>query len=181
MRPDNDEYFMNIAHAICARATCKRHNVGCVIVDSTHRIISTGYNGAPSGLAHCLELGCIRDKMNIASGERQEYCRGVHAEQNALIQAEDRDKLAGATLYCTHVPCLMCLKMLLNAKILRVVHGGQYPITDLAWDLIKASGIEFEEYGTGLTKKQIKEALAKGKEERDKFMDTQPTLPGHYK
>ncbi len=181
MRPDNDEYFMNVAHAICTRATCIRHNVGCVIVDNTHRIISTGYNGAPSGLKHCLELGCIRDQKKIPSGEKQEYCRGVHAEQNALIQAEDRDKLAGATLYSTHTPCLMCLKMLLNAGIIRVVHGGQYPVTDLAWDLIKESGIVFEEYGSGLSTKEIKDALAEGKKERDAFLDAQTSLPGHYK
>jgi dCMP deaminase len=146
-RPDNDTYFMNIAKAVSERATCKRHKVGCVIVDNTNRQISQGYNGAPSGLDHCLDIGCIRDKENIPSGEKQEYCWGAHAEQNALIQAEDRDKLNGATLYCTHTPCLMCLKMLLNAKIKRVVHGGQYPVTDLAWKLIEQSKIKFEEFG----------------------------------
>lgn len=145
MRPSNEDYFMELAHAISHRATCLRHHVGCVIVDSTNRIISTGYNGAPSGLKHCLDIGCIRDKEGITSGERQEYCRGAHAEQNALIQAEDRDKLAGATLYCTHTPCLMCLKMILNAKIRKVIHGGNYPVSNLAKDLISESGIVFLE------------------------------------
>jgi len=146
MRPDKDNYFMEIAVAIGRRATCLRHKVGCVIVDSRSQIISTGYNGAPKGLQHCLDRGCIRDQKKIPSGEKQEYCFGVHAEQNTLIQAEDRDKLAAGTLYCTHTPCLMCLKMILNAGIVRVVHGGKYPITDLAWDLIRESGIKFEEY-----------------------------------
>jgi len=159
-RPSNDNYFMEIAGAIGRRATCMRHNVGCVIIDRTNRIVSSGYNGSPRGLKHCLELGCIRDDKKIPSGEQQEYCRGVHAEQNALIQAEDRDKLAAGTLYCTHTPCLMCLKMILNAGILRIVHGGRYPMTDLAWDLIKESGIKFEEYGGGLSVTEIKEAKA---------------------
>jgi dCMP deaminase len=146
MRPNTDNYFMEIARAFSRRATCLRHNVGCVIVDSSNRVISTGYNGAPKGLQHCLDIGCIRNQKKIPSGERQEYCRGVHAEQNALIQAEDRDKLTGGTLYCTHTPCLMCLKMILNAGIIRIVHGGKYPVTDLAWDLIKEAKIDFEEY-----------------------------------
>jgi len=183
-RPDNDTYFIIIAHAVSARATCLRHQVGCVIVDSTNRIISTGYNGAPAGLTHCLDIGCIRDKEKIPSGEKQEYCRGVHAEQNALIQAEDRDKLAGATLYCTHTPCLMCIKMILNAKIKRVVHGGEYPITDLGWDLIKEAEIEFEEFDEfddKLTKEEINKALAKGKKEADAFLAHTGNLPGHYK
>jgi dCMP deaminase len=180
-RPDNDEYFMFLAYGFARRATCIRHKVGCVIVDSTNRLISSGYNGAPSGLEHCVDIGCIRDKKKIPAGEKQEYCWGAHAEQNALIQAEDRDKLNGATLYCTHTPCLMCLKMILNAKITRVVHGGRYPVTDLAWDLIHGAGIDFEEYGTGLTKREIEDALKKGKKEADEWLANQPTLPGHYR
>jgi len=144
MRPDKDNYFMTLAQGISRRATCLRHNVGCIIIDSSNHVISTGYNGAPKGLAHCLDVGCIRNEKKIPSGERQEYCRGVHAEQNALIQAEDRDKLAAGTLYCTHTPCLVCLKMILNTGIIQVVHGGNYPVTNLAWDLIQESGIKFE-------------------------------------
>jgi dCMP deaminase len=143
--------------------------------------MSSGYNGAPAGLRHCIDMGCIRNEKKIPSGEKQEYCRGVHAEQNALIQAEDRDKLNGATLYCTHTPCLMCVKMILNAKIKRVVHGGQYPVIDLAQGLINESGVIFEEYEIGLTKEEIDKALAKGKEEADAYLAHTGNLPGHYK
>jgi len=147
-RPSKDGSFMDQARAVARSSTCLRRAVGCVIVDGSNYMVSTGYNGAPSGLPHCTdpEIGCIRDQKNIPSGERQEYCRAVHAEQNALIQAEDRNKLASGTLYCTHMPCIMCLKMILNAKIRRVVHGGQYPVTDLAQSLIKESGIVFDLY-----------------------------------
>ena len=144
-RVEKDVYFMNIATAVSERATCLRHHVGCVIVDSKNRIISTGYNGAPAGLAHCLDIGCIRDKKNIPSGTQQEYCRGVHAEQNALIQAEDRTKLQGATLYCTHRPCVMCTKMVLTAGIKRIVHGGHYPEHALAKQLIEESAVRVNE------------------------------------
>ena len=180
-RPNLENYFMVIAHAVARRATCTRHHVGCVIVDQTNRIISTGYNGAPTGLKHCLDVGCIRDKKNIPSGERQEYCRGAHAEQNALIQAEDRDKLNGATLYCTHTPCLMCLKMILNAKIHTVFHGGNYPVTDLADALIHESGLVFIDSSALITKKEIEEALEQGRKESAAFLAAQSTLPGHYK
>jgi len=146
MRPDHDEYFMDMAKHAATRATCIRHNVGCIIVDASQKVIATGYNGAPPNLPHCLDVGCIRDKEGIPSGEKQEYCYGVHAEQNALIQAEDRDKLAASTLYCTHTPCLMCIKMILSAKILRVVHGGEYPLSWLGSKLIEQSGILFQEY-----------------------------------
>ncbi len=144
-RMSKDTYFMNIANAVSLRATCLRHKVGCVIVDTENHIISTGYNGAPADLPHCLDVGCIRDKKHIPSGTQQEYCRGVHAEQNALIQAEDRTKLRGATLYCTHRPCVMCTKMILTAGIRRIVHGGHYPEHELAAALITESNIAFEE------------------------------------
>ena len=125
-RPDADEYFLKIASVVAERATCRRHHVGAVAVRDKH-ILSTGYNGAPAGLADCLELGCLRDELGIASGTRQETCRGIHAEQNAIIQASLHGvSLEGATIYCTHTPCNLCAKMLVNARIKRYVSFGHY-------------------------------------------------------
>ncbi|AGK60318.1 Deoxycytidylate deaminase [Archaeoglobus sulfaticallidus PM70-1] len=126
-RPDIDTYFMSIAKLVASRSTCLRQNVGAVIVKDK-RILSTGYNGAPTGLAHCLDIGCLREELNIASGERHELCRAVHAEQNAIIQAAVHGvSIAGATLYTTHQPCIMCAKMIINAKIKKVIYGKKYP------------------------------------------------------
>jgi dCMP deaminase len=126
-RPDIDTYFMNIAKVVAKRSTCLRQNVGAVIVRDK-RILSTGYNGAPTGLPHCLDIGCLREELNIASGERHELCRAVHAEQNAIIQAAVHGvSIAGGTLYTTHQPCIMCAKMIINAKIKKVVYGKRYP------------------------------------------------------
>ena len=125
-RIDTDEYFLKIASVIAERSTCRRHHVGAVAVKDKH-ILATGYNGAPSGQKDCLELGCLRDELNIPSGERHEICRGVHAEQNVIIQASLHGvNLAGATIYATHSPCILCAKMLVNAKIKRYVSFGQY-------------------------------------------------------
>ena len=124
-----DDYFMEIASVVAKRSTCLRNRVGAVIAKEK-RILSTGYNGAPSGLAHCLDIGCIRDKKNIKSGERHELCRAVHAEQNAIIQAALHGvSVENATLYCTHQPCILCAKMLINSKIKKVVFGRPYPDT----------------------------------------------------
>lgn len=124
-----DDYFMEIASVVAKRSTCLRNHVGAVIARDK-RILSTGYNGAPSGLEHCLDIGCIRNEKNIKSGERHELCRAVHAEQNALIQAALHGvSIEGATLYCTHQPCILCAKMLINAKINRVVFKIPYPDT----------------------------------------------------
>ncbi|AKB82869.1 MAG TPA: cytidine deaminase [Methanosarcina sp.] len=129
-RPSLDEYFLEIAFVVGKRATCLRKNVGAVIVRDK-RILATGYNGAPSGMNHCLEIGCIRDLEKIPSGTRQEKCRAVHAEQNAIIQAAIHGvSIAGATIYCTHQPCILCAKMIINSNIKRVVYANLYPDTD---------------------------------------------------
>ena len=140
-RPSWDEYFMKITHLVAERSTCLRRKVGAVIVKDK-KILSTGYNGAPKGLAHCLEIGCLRDELGIPSGERHELCRGAHAEQNALIQAAGGGpSMDGATMYCTNSPCSTCTKMIINAGIRRLVLGAEYP-DQLGKDLIRESGIE---------------------------------------
>jgi dCMP deaminase len=124
-RPSLDEYFMEIASVVATRSTCLRHQVGAVIVKDK-RILSTGYNGAPTGIPHCLETGCPRE--NVQSGYRHELCRAVHAEQNAIIQAALHGvSTEDATLYCTHQPCVLCAKMMINARIKRVVYKDGYP------------------------------------------------------
>ena len=143
-RPDIDEYFLKIASVVAERATCLRHHVGAVAVKDKH-ILSTGYNGAASGLKDCLELGCLRDEQNIPSGTRHEICRGIHAEQNVIVQASlNGVSLEGATIYLTHTPCILCAKMLANAKIKRLVTFGKYA-DDAFIDLFKEAGIEVEE------------------------------------
>lgn len=140
-RPSWDEYFMKIAHLVAERSTCLRRMVGAIIVKDK-RIISTGYNGSPRGLNHCLEIGCMRERLGIPSGERHELCRGAHAEQNALIQAASAgSSMEGATMYCTTAPCSTCSKMIINAGILRLVLGGDYP-DQLGRELIEEAGIE---------------------------------------
>ena len=125
-RPGSDEYFLKIASVVAERSTCRRHHMGAVAVKDKH-ILTTGYNGAASGLKDCLELGCLRDEQGIPSGERHEVCRGIHAEQNAIIQAALHGvSLEGSTIYCTHTPCVLCAKMLVNAKIKRFVSFGRY-------------------------------------------------------
>jgi len=140
-RPDVDSYFMEIAHVVAKRSTCLRNIVGSVIVKDK-RIISTGYNGAPRNLAHCHDIGCIRIKQNIASGTRHETCRAVHAEQNAIIQAALHGvSTDGATLYCTHQPCILCAKMIINANVKRVVYSISYP-DNTALEFFEEAGIE---------------------------------------
>ncbi len=140
-RPDSDEYFLKIASVVAERSTCHRHHVGAVAVGNKH-ILATGYNGAPSGLKDCLELGCLRDEQGIPSGERQEICRGIHAEQNVIIQASLHGvSLEGSTIYCTHTPCVLCAKMLVNAKIKRFVSFGKYN-DDAFRSLFKEAGIK---------------------------------------
>jgi dCMP deaminase len=142
-RPGLDEYFLKIASVVAERATCRRHNVGAVAVRDKH-ILSTGYNGAAAGVKDCLELGCLRDELKIESGTRHEICRGIHAEQNAIIQASLHGvSLEGATLYCTHTPCILCAKMLANARIKRFVTFGKYA-DDAFLELFKETGIKFE-------------------------------------
>ena len=140
-RPDIDEYFLKIASVVAERSTCLRHHVGAVAVRDKH-ILATGYNGAPAGIKDCLELGCLRDEMHIPSGTRHEICRAIHAEQNVIIQASLHGvSLKGSTIYCTHTPCILCAKMLVNAKISRYVSFGRYNDSGFI-NLFKESGIE---------------------------------------
>ena len=125
-RPGWDEYFMGITDLVAQRSTCLRRQVGAVLVKDKN-ILSTGYNGAPRGLAHCLEVGCLREQLNVPSGEKHELCRGLHAEQNAIIQAAYHGvAIRGATLYCTTLPCVICTKMLINAGIQKIVYREGY-------------------------------------------------------
>jgi dCMP deaminase len=144
-RPSWDEYFMELAEVVAKRSTCLRRNVGAVVVKDK-RVLATGYNGAPSGLAHCTETGCLREKLSIPSGERVEMCRGLHAEQNALVQAARYGiALEGAVLYCTNQPCITCAKMLINAGIAKVVYRNPYP-DQLARDLLSESKVVAEQF-----------------------------------
>jgi len=139
-RPDADEYFLKIASVVAERSTCRRHHVGAVSVRDKH-ILATGYNGAPSGSKDCLELGCLRNELNIPSGERHEICRGIHAEQNVIIQAALHGvSLEGSTIYATHTPCILCAKMLVNARIKRYVSFSKYNDTAFL-DLFREAGI----------------------------------------
>lgn len=139
-RPSWDEYFMDIARLVSSRSTCMRRQVGAVMVKSKH-VLATGYNGTPSGITHCSETGCLRDQLKVPSGERHELCRGLHAEQNAIIQAARHGiDINGATLYCTHSPCIICSKMLINAGIKQIVYIHGYP-DQMSIDMIGEAGI----------------------------------------
>lgn len=143
MRPSWDDYFLEIAQQVATRATCLRRRVGAVIVRDK-RIISTGYNGPPSGLAHCDEVGCLREQLGIPSGQRQEICRGLHAEQNAIIQAALHGvSTQGGTIYITHQPCVTCAKMIVNAGIDRVVCLEGYP-DELARKILEEAHVALE-------------------------------------
>lgn len=140
-RPSWDSYFLEIASVVAGRSTCLRRQVGAVLVKEK-RLLATGYNGAPTGLEHCLETGCLRQEKNIPSGERHELCRGLHAEQNAIIQAALHGvSIKGADLYCTHHPCSLCAKMLINAGITRIILKEGYP-DELARQLFAEAGIQ---------------------------------------
>ncbi|HUT68962.1 MAG TPA: dCMP deaminase family protein [Dehalococcoidales bacterium] len=142
-RPEKDEYFLKIASVVAERSTCRRHHMGAVAVKNKH-ILTTGYNGAPSGARDCLELGCLRDELDIPSGTRHELCRAIHAEQNVIIQAGLHGvSLEGSTVYCTHTPCVLCAKMLVNAKIARFVSFGKYN-DDTFVGLFKEAGVEVD-------------------------------------
>jgi dCMP deaminase len=141
-RPSWDEYFMKIATLVAERSTCKRHHVGAVIVKNK-RILTTGYNGAASGVKDCLELGCLRDELKIPSGTQQQICRAIHAEQNAIIQAGVHGvNIEGAIMYCTHSPCIICAKMIANAKIKSFVTFVEYADDEFK-KLFKEAGIGF--------------------------------------
>jgi len=143
MRPTWDEYFMQIARDVGTRSTCLRRHVSAVIVREK-RILSTGYNGAPRGMPHCEDVGCLREQLGIPSGQRQEICRGLHAEQNAIIQAALHGvSVDGATIYCTHQPCITCAKMIINSGIVRVVCANTYP-DDFSRDMLEEASVQLE-------------------------------------
>ncbi len=144
-RPSWDHYFMDITALVATRSSCLRRQVGALLVKDRN-ILATGYNGVPSGISHCEAVGCLRAKLNVPSGERHELCRGLHAEQNAIIQAAKHGvSINGAVLYCTTMPCVICTKMLINAGISKVVYGEGYADT-LAREMIAESGIEIEQF-----------------------------------
>lgn len=139
-RLDWPEYFMSIARLVSERSTCLRRKVGAVAVKEK-RILATGYNGAPSGLSHCLEAGCLRMKLGIPSGERHEICRGIHAEQNVIIQAATYGiDISGADVYCTNYPCALCAKMLINCGIKHIFYADPYP-DELAAAMLREAGL----------------------------------------
>jgi dCMP deaminase len=134
---------MEMAHVVSKRSTCLRRKVGAILVKDRH-ILSTGYNGAPKGLKHCSEVGCLRENMKIPSGERHELCRGLHAEQNAIIQAAVFGvSIKGSVLYCTNTPCVVCVKMLINAGVKEIIYSGDYP-DKLAKKMIEESNINIK-------------------------------------
>ncbi len=140
-RPSWETYFMEITTLVAKRSTCRRRAVGAIIVKDK-RILSTGYNGAPTGLSHCIDIGCMREELNIASGERHELCRGIHAEQNAIIQAACHGvSIQGATLFCTNLPCAICAKMIINAGIQTIYYQAGYADT-ISQQLFKEASIQ---------------------------------------
>lgn len=140
-RPSWNEYFMDITRLVARRSTCMRRQVGAVMVKEKN-ILATGYNGTPSGIMHCDVTGCLREQLNVPSGERHELCRGLHAEQNAIIQAARHGvNISGSTLYCTNSPCIICTKMLINAGIRKVVYLEGYS-DNLSVEMLGEAGIE---------------------------------------
>ena len=143
-----DHRFMEMAQLVSTWASCYRpeRKIGAVIVRDK-RVMTTGYNGAPAGVRTCVERGeCMRSRLGIASGTRHEMCYAVHAEQNAIIQAAKLGvEIAGATLYCTHQPCILCAKMIVNAGIVRVVYGEGYP-DEFALEILQEAGVRVERY-----------------------------------
>ncbi len=145
-RPSWDDYFMDIAHLVKTRSTCVRRQVGAVIVKDK-RIVSTGYNGSPVRTAHCLDIGCMRERLGIPSGQRHELCRAIHSEQNAIIQAARSGvTMDDATLYVTCQPCSLCAKMLINAGVTRIVYDGDYP-DELSLSLLAEAGVALDRRG----------------------------------
>ena len=140
-RPSWDEYFLSIAKLVATRSTCLRRNVGAVVVKNK-QVLATGYNGAPSGIVHCEEVGCMREKLGVPSGQRHELCRALHAEQNAFLQAARHGiSLNGGILYITTQPCSICAKMIINVGITKVVIEGDYP-DEMALEFLEEGGVE---------------------------------------
>jgi dCMP deaminase len=139
------EYFMNITRLVSERSTCTRRRVGAVAVKDK-RILATGYNGAPAGVPHCLDVGCLRERLGIPSGQRHEICRGLHAEQNVIIQAAVYGiNIRGAELYCTTHPCVLCVKMLINCGVSHIFYAQDYP-DELAAAMLKEAGVPADKY-----------------------------------
>jgi dCMP deaminase len=140
-RPSWDEYFLEVVDIVAKRSTCLRRQVGAVIVKE-NRILATGYNGAPRGLLHCEEVGCIRDEKNVPSGERHELCRGIHAEMNAIFQSAAYGiPIAGSKIYVTCQPCCLCAKMIINCRIETVIIKKGYP-DKLACEMLEKAGVQ---------------------------------------
>ncbi len=160
-RPSWDEYFMAIADLAATRSTCLRRQVGAVVVKEK-RILATGYNGAPRGLAHCLDIGCLREELGIPSGERHELCRAIHAEQNAVVQAATSGvDITGSTIYTTTFPCSLCSKIIINSGIARIVCRTGYP-DDLSRQLLREAQIKIDVFAEdGKIEQLILEADAK--------------------
>lgn len=152
-RPSWEAYFMGITELVAKRSTCLRRSVGAVIVKDK-RILTTGYNGAPREVRHCGELGCLRAQLRIPSGEKHELCRGVHAEQNAIIQAAFHGvSIRGATLYCTTLPCVICAKMIINAGIEQIYYCAGYA-DRLSLDLLDEAGVRIDRMASQSGEKQ---------------------------
>ncbi|HEY3346153.1 MAG TPA: cytidine/deoxycytidylate deaminase family protein [Nitrospirota bacterium] len=144
-RPSWDEYFLEIARLVSKRSTCVRRQVGAVLAKDKN-ILATGYNGSPSKTTHCGDIGCLREKLGTPSGERHEICRGLHAEQNAIIQAAKHGTgISGAVLYCTHQPCSICSKMIINAGITKIIYENGYP-DSLGQAMLDEAGVLVEKH-----------------------------------
>ncbi len=140
-RPSWEAYFMEITALVAKRSTCRRRAVGAIIVKDK-RVLATGYNGAPSNIRHCSEVGCLREKLNVPSGQKHELCRGIHAEQNAIIQAAYHGvAIKGSVLFCTNLPCAICAKMIINAGIQKIYYQDGYA-DDISQEMIAEAGIE---------------------------------------
>jgi len=143
-RPDWEEYFLRIAQLASTRSTCIRRHVGAVLVKEK-KILATGYNGAPSGISHCADVGCLRDEEQVPSGQRHELCRGLHAEQNAILQAAYHGvSIQGSVLFCTNFPCVICSKMLINAGIRQIFYLEGYP-DPLSEKMLKEAGMDLHQ------------------------------------
>lgn len=140
-RPSWDEYFMTLANQVATRTTCMRRGVGAVIVKDK-RILATGYNGVPTGISHCGDAGCLREQLGIPSGQRHEMCRGLHAEQNAIIQAARYGiNIEGASMYVNTQPCIVCAKMIINSGMQEIIYQNPYP-DELSQQMLAESGIK---------------------------------------
>ena len=144
-RPSWETYFMDITALVAKRTTCLRRAVGAIIVKDK-RILSTGYNGAPSHIRHCREVGCLREQMQVPSGQRHELCRGIHAEQNAIIQAAYHGvSIRGSALFCTTQPCSICAKMIINAGITEIIYASGYA-DPMAVEMLAEAGVALKQF-----------------------------------